>query len=143
MKKLLRHIGESIRKKPVNLILMLVVLCLYFLNNLLLKSHATGWLQYFMICHFNDLICPLFFFGYCNLLLITADKEIKKLPWILLLGLCSGLVWEFLAPVFKPSAVTDLVDLLCYLLGTFLYWCILKLTPERRKTDAQTTENKA
>lgn len=140
MKRTIALIKQSIRQKPVNLVLILVVLGLYFLNNLVLKVHTRGRLQYFMICHFNDLICPLFFFGYCNLLLITADKEIKKLHWIMLAGLCSGLVWEFFAPVLKPSTVTDWMDIVCYLLGTFLYWCILKIIPDRRKADEQVTQ---
>lgn len=141
MKKTIACIKDSIRQKPINLILILVVLALYFLNNGIFKHHTSGWLQYFMICHFNDFICPLFFFGYCNLLLITANKEIKKLHWILLMGLCSGLVWEYFAPVIKPSTVSDVMDLVFYLLGTFLYWCILKLTPDRRKENEQDPQN--
>ena len=42
-------------------------------------------------------------------------------------------VWEFFAPVIKPSSVTDVKDLMCYILGTFLYWCIIKLVDYIRK----------
>lgn len=124
MKKLI----ESVRTRPVNLILMVAVLGLYFLNNLVLKEHTTGAVQYFCICFLNDLMCPLFFLGYCNLLLITSGRELKKLPWVMLLCFAASLVWEFFAPVIKPSSTTDLLDLVCYTLGGFLYWCILKLT---------------
>ena len=87
-----------------------------------------------MICYLNDLICPLFFVSYSNLLLITINKEIKKLKWLIIFGFCSGLVWEFVAPIIKPHAVKDIVDIIFYLLGTFLYWCIIKLfTKERCK----------
>lgn len=43
------------------------------------------------------------------------------------MGLCSGLIWELFAPIIKSSSVTDIVDLIAYLFGTFLYWCIIKL----------------
>lgn len=123
----MRKILISIKKKPINLVLICIVLCLYFLNNLYLKENTSGLLQKFLICHFNDFICPLFFVSYSNLLLITVNRELKKLKWIMLFGLCSGLVWEFFAPVIKPSSVTDFLDLFFYSMGTFLYWIIVKI----------------
>jgi len=129
MKKILL----SIREKPINLILIIIVSILYVFNNVYLKKHTMGIIQKFFICHFNDFICPLLFISYSNLLLITVDKELKKLRWILLFGLCSGLIWEFFAPVIKPSSITDVVDLVFYIMGTFLYWCIISLTTIIRK----------
>lgn len=131
----MKKIGESIYKKPINLVLIVIVLSLYFLNNLCLKSHTSGIVQYFMICHFNDFICPLFFLSYSNLLLISVGKEIKKFHWVMLFGFCSGLIWEFFAPVIKPSTTTDLVDILFYVLGTALYWLIATAFPLRRAID--------
>ena len=129
MKKILL----SIKLKPVNLILIISVLILYLSNNVYLKNHTNGSMQKFFVCYFNDLICPLLFFSYSNILLICVSKELKKLKWIMLMGLCTGLVWEFFAPVIKPSSVTDVIDLICYLLGTFLYWYIMKLVDYIRK----------
>lgn len=131
----MNKILTSIKAKPVNLILIILVPCLYLLNNLYLKNHTGGVLQYFMICHFNDLICPLFFIAYSNLLLLTVGRELRKLHWVLLFGICAGLIWEFFAPVIKPSATTDWIDLVFYTLGTALYWCILKAFPGRRSAD--------
>ena len=128
----MQKIIGSIKKKPINLVLMIIVLFLYFLNNTYLKVHTVGFVQKFLICHFNDLICPLFFVAYSNLLLISVNRELKKLKWIMIFGFCSGLIWEFVAPLIKPSSVTDILDLLFYTLGTFLYWCIYKLFPDRR-----------
>lgn len=129
MKKILL----SIKLKPVNFMLIISVLILYLSNNLYLKNHTNDSMQNFFVCYFNDLICPLLFFSYSNILLICVNKELKKLKWIMLMGLCSGLVWEFFAPVIKPSSVTDVKDLMCYILGTFLYWCIIKLVDYIRK----------
>lgn len=83
----MKKIILSIRREPINLILILTVLLLYMFNNLFLKTHTHGLIQMFFICHFNDLICPLFFIGYSNLLLGCLNKKIKKLSRIMLLGL--------------------------------------------------------
>lgn len=123
MKKIL----ISVKSNPINLILMVIVFILYFFNNIILKKYTNGLIQYFFICYFNDLICPLLFFSYSNILLISVNKELKSLKWIMLMGLCSGLIWELFAPIIKSSSVTDIVDLIAYLFGTFLYWCIIKL----------------
>ena len=128
----MKKIIASIKARPVNLILMVLVSCLYVLNNTFFKTHTRGAVQYFMICHFNYLICPLFFLAYSNLLLLTVNKELKRFVWIILFGLCSGLIWEFFAPVIKPTAITDLLDLCFYVLGTILYWVILRIFPGRR-----------
>lgn len=117
----------SVKLKPINLILIIGVLILYFLNNFVFKKYTSGLIQHFFICYFNDLICPLLFFSYSNILLISINMELKKLKWIMLMGLCSGLIWELFAPLIKSSSVTDIVDLIAYLFGTFLYWCIIKI----------------
>ena len=129
----MKKIFQSIKQKPINLVLMILVLFFYFLNNIFLKVYTYGIVQKFLISHFNDFMCPLFFIAYSNLLLISVNREMKKLKWIMIFGFCSGLIWEFIAPLIKPSSVTDILDLLFYTLGTFLYWCIIKLFPDRRK----------
>ena len=131
----MKKIIKSILKKPINLLLIIIVSCLYFLNNAYFKAHTSGIVQYFMICHFNDFICPLFFLSYSNLLLISVEKEIKKFRWLILFGFCSGLIWEFLAPVFKPTATTDVMDLVFYTLGTTLYYFFSKKFTCRRDID--------
>ena len=52
----------------------------------------------------------------------------KKLGVIMLLGVFAALVWEFIIPLFKPSSVTDPNDLICYLIGTMVYYLIRKIT---------------
>ena len=123
MKKILL----SIKKKPINVILMLLTIALYILNNIFFKKNTTGNLNVFMVGYFNDLICPFFFVSYCNILLLSIGKEIRKLRWLLLFSFCAGLVWEFVAPMLKETSVTDILDLMCYLLGTFFYWLVLMI----------------
>ena len=118
--------GESIRKRPGNLMLLILVVFAYWINNLFLKEHSGGRLRVFFIGYFNDLICPLFFFSYANMLLITVGKEIARLWVICLVSLCTSCVWEFVAPLMKPSSTTDPLDIFCYITGGVVYWAILR-----------------
>lgn len=127
MKKIILSIISSVKKKPINIILMILTSIMYLLNNVIFKKITTGDLNLFMVGYFNDLICPLFFLSYCNILLLSIGKEIKKLYWLLLFSFCVGLVWEFVAPLLKKTSITDVLDLICYLIGAFLYWLILKI----------------
>lgn len=131
-KSLVKKLLSVIKAKPVNLVLIITVLCLYFLNNMYFKSHTYGWIQEFMICHFNDFICPLFFISYSNILLLSVDQEISKFKWLMLFGFCAGLIWEFFAPLIKPTSTTDMLDLIFYMLGTALYWCFINIFSGRK-----------
>ena len=122
----MKKIIESIRKRPVNLILLVAVIIAYLFNNLHLKSHTGGAIRLFFVCYFNDLICPLFFFSYANILLITVNKEITRLWVICLISFCTSCVWEFVAPLMKPSSTTDFLDIVCYVTGGIVYWAILR-----------------
>lgn len=121
----MKNIWLSIKKNPQNSQLILIVACLYVLNNNYFKSNTDGILQYFMICYFNDLIAPILLLSYANILLISINYELKQVKWIILLGIGAGLFWEFSAPLFKTSSTTDINDLYMYTLGSFLYWCIV------------------
>ena len=111
---------------PINIILIITVLALYFLNNTYFKHATSGIVQHMFICHFNDLICPSFLMSYANLLLLTVGKRVVSLKGILFIIIPAGLIWEFFAPFIKPSTTTDLYDLLCYVIGGVLYYFIVK-----------------
>ncbi len=134
----MNQIRDSLRKRPINLILIVIVLCAYFANRFCIKPAVAGFdktsaVRYFFICYFNDLICPLFFFSYANILLISVHREMTRLPLILLISFCTSLVWEFVAPLFKPSATNDPFDMVCYIAGGFVYWLILRLSIKRQE----------
>ena len=62
-----------------------------------------------------------------NILLITADFELKSFTPVFAVGLLTGLFWEYVAPLLNPKSVSDPVDLMCYLAGTVLYYSIYKM----------------
>ena len=121
------NIIYSIKKRPINIWLIIIVVCLYGLNNHYLKSITTGDIQYFMICYFNDLICPILLLSYTNILLISIDQEMKRAQTILLFGFCAGIAWELISPLIKSSTTTDLMDIFIYTGGSLFYWCMYTL----------------
>lgn len=124
-------ITQSIKKRPINIVLIIAVVIAYFINNNFLKIYTHGNMKLFFICYFNDLICPLLFFSYANILLITINKEITHIWVICLVSLCTSCIWEFVAPLLKPSSTTDPLDIVCYMIGGIVYWAILRHIKKR------------
>lgn len=108
-------------KHIVNMSICLIV---FTLNNVWLKDITTGTLNMLCRCYLNDLVCPLFFLGYCQVIFIWIKNEIKSYSILLLIGMMAGVIWEYFAPVINPKSVTDPLDLLCYFLGINIYYAI-------------------
>ncbi len=119
-------------KKPVNFILIFLIIGLFQLNNHFLKAHTQGLLHEFLKCHLNDFMCPFWILGYSNFLLAFQKKEIRKLWAVLLFCLVTGVVWEYVAPFLKPTSVSDWRDLLCYIAGGLAYWCLIRVLEKAR-----------
>ena len=109
------------KRTIVDVALVFFTALFYLLNNLVFKKTTTGILRLFFICYFNDLICPLLFVAYVNLLLNPLKKRLSKIWQIIVLCFLCGLVWEFVAPLLKKGSVTDIFDLFCYCIGGILY----------------------
>ena len=116
----------SIKKRPLNIVLICVVAVLYVVNNLCFKILLPYNMRWFFICYFNDLICPLLFLAYCNILLLSVNKEMTNLKTLFFVGLAVGVVWEFGAPILKTTSTTDMMDIVCYVGGSIIYWFLLK-----------------
>ena len=121
------HLKAIIKKNQIDLFLFLITASLYFLNNFVFKEKSNGIAHYFFVCYFNDLICPLGFLAYVNILLFFINKKIEKLYGILIFCFICGTVWEFVAPLLKESSVTDFYDILCYCIGGLMYWTIKRI----------------
>lgn len=128
-------IGQALRSRKLNLWCMLAVAVLYSLNKLVLIPHATGAVGYFCRCYLNDLVCPLFFLGYCQIFLIWIGRELVYYRHCLLWGMTGGLVWEYIAPLLNARAVSDPLDLLCYFAGTTVYFILLRRELRQRPAD--------
>ncbi len=102
----------------------MVAILIYCLNQMILKKHFDGIVGYFCKCYLNDLICPMFFLSYAQIMLIWAKHEIKTYIGLLILGMSAGVIWEYFAPIINPRAVTDGYDLICYFCGIQIYYFI-------------------
>ena len=119
-----------------NLILILLCGGLYLFNRVCLVSIIPGILGRFLVCYFNDLLAGIVLPAVTALLLLAAHRSpLRKWSHIALLLLSAGLVWECLAPLWKPGAVFDWWDFIAYQLGGLLYFLIYSCTCRRKNTD--------
>lgn len=117
---------KAIFKRKINLVGMTTAICVYIINKACLIPYTQGQLNYFCRCYLNDLVCPLFFLGYCQILLIWIDHEIKSWWKCMLLIMVAGYIWEYGAPFINAKAVSDAWDLVCYFLGGTVYCLLMK-----------------
>lgn len=116
---------KSIKKRPINIFLIAIVVILYLINNLFIKKHSSGLANLFFSGYFNDLLCPIAFLSYINILLLTRNIEITKPKTVILICLVSSIIWELLTPLIKKNSVGDPIDVLCYVLGGLVYCYII------------------
>ena len=110
-----------------NVVMVCIVALLYFFNNTFFKHLSPLQpLSYFLNCYFYDLICPFGYLAGLNLIAFFTLKEFRIVDFwrIQLWTLVAGLIWEYVAPLLKPTSVTDLLDLLCYQAGAVGYYFI-------------------
>ena len=116
---------KSLKEVSINGYVIVVTAVLYCANRFYFKAHTSGWLNYLLRCHFNDFLCGALFTAYSNVFLNTRKVMLSKLPHILAFCFCAGLVWEFVAPYIRRYSTPDWIDILCYVLGGFVYWLLL------------------
>ncbi len=103
------------------------------LNRFLLAPHAAGPLGAFLRGHLSDLLAGTMILAISAVLMELGQLPRLSLPvgLVILGGAC--VVWEVLAPLWKPSAVFDWWDMVCYLAGGGGYglfrWLIRKSRP--------------
>lgn len=107
----------------------ILALCggLYWLNRLVLREVTSGGLQWFLTCYFNDILVGPVLLALTSLLLLAARCSPLRRWWpmaLILLG--AGVVWECLAPLWKPGAVFDWWDFAAYQAGGLLYWAVTR-----------------
>ena len=129
---------KSVFNKPTfistrksNLLCVAIALLVYTINKLWLCDFATGIFEIVCRSYLNDLVCPLFFLGFANILFLWAGIELKTYFSCVLFVMVCGLIWEYFAPIINAKAVSDPLDLLCYFIGVNIYWAILMLDIRR------------
>lgn len=114
-------------KVKQNLFYMIIAVAIYALNKSMIIPNTSGTVGYFCRCYLNDLVCPLFFLSASKIILMWAGYEIHTYKVYVILCLVAGIIWECFIPLIKPGAVKDVWDLVCYFVGTTIYYFISKM----------------
>jgi len=107
-----------------NISIFITCVILHFMNVLVFLKINNSSLHYFFSCYFDDLLAPILLLSYVNLLLSIYNKKLYTLRYLILFILLVSIVWEYLVVYIKPNSVSDPFDILCYVLGTIIYWII-------------------
>ena len=83
-------------------------------------------IRWFMSSYFNDIIGSMTFMSYCNIVFSFRKTMVSKLWQIELLMFSCGIFWEFITPLYRIDTVTDVWDILAYIIGGVLYWIIIR-----------------
>ncbi len=102
-------------------------LAVYIFNQLVLKKAGIPVIGFFLKCYLNDLACPLFYLGVCQILLIWAGREITSFIKLLILCMSAGVLWECAGPLVRGNLIADPWDLFCYFAGTCIYYLIMRI----------------
>ena len=117
-------------RRRLDLALCLGVGLFYLLNVCVLRGSVGGAPGWFLACYANDVVAGLAICAWLDLLLSLgrlppAGSWRVTVPFLLL----CALVWEVLAPLWKPEAVGDPWDLLAYQAGGLLWLALCRRLP--------------
>lgn len=108
----------------------------YLLNRLWLRRVTAGWLREFFVCWANDVFAGVFMVAWLNLLLGFGKLgRVRSWRQTVPFLLACALLWELVAPAFKPEAVLDLWDFAAYQTGGLIYLAAEYLREKRTRRD--------
>lgn len=117
---------DRIMSRKKNLFIIGITLVLYGLNQSIKTDIPIEPIKWFMTCYFNDIIGGITFIAYCNMVFGLYSRKVLELWQIELLMFFSGIFWEYITPMFRANTISDVWDILAYMLGGFIYWLITR-----------------
>ena len=99
-----------------NLIILIVGLSLYLLNNHFL--HEINW---FFMFYFNDFLAIVVLLSFLNL---VYPYKLTNVWLIIIVTLLASFVWEYVALFIKAGSIFDFIDVICYF-GSMLIYIVL------------------
>ena len=103
--------------RAYNIIIFVIALSLYLLNNHFL--HEVNW---FFMFYFNDFLAIVVLLSFLN---IVYPYKLTNLWLIVLVTILASFVWEYVALFIKPGSIFDFVDIICYFGSMVIYLVIL------------------
>ena len=104
------------RFRIYNLIILIVGLSLYLLNNHFL--HEINW---FFMFYFNDFLAIVVLLSFLNLF---YPYMLTNVWLIIIVTILASFVWEYVALYIKAGAIFDIIDVICYF-GSMVIYIIL------------------
>lgn len=133
------------KSTKINLNIFIICLVIYFVNRLTNDTYYIPYLSYVLRYHFNDYLAGIVFLAYLNIILgISKYKQIRVLKWIpvIFTGIIIGTFWEYITPIYKSDSTSDVIDVICYILGAISYKVIYSLIMLSYKKRGTYNENK-
>lgn len=115
-----------------NIILILITLVIYAINQNVKMGIANDAIRWFMTCYFNDMIGGITFTAYCCIFVELYKGSIIKLHQIEVILFLSGVFWEYITPLYR-NTISDPWDIAAYMFGGLLYWVIIKIWTKNKK----------
>lgn len=109
-----------------NLIIIGITIALYIINQIIKSKIPIENIRWFMSCYFNDTIGGITFIAYCNIVFSFYNRKMIKLWQIELILFFAGLFWEYVTPIFRNNTVSDMWDVIAYMIGGLLYFMLIK-----------------
>lgn len=107
-----------------NIVLFMI---LYLLNKSVFEKIFTGFIFIFCNSYFSDIIAPIVYLSVIEIIIyFCCNYKLKNYIYILTIGIIAGFVWEYIGPIINPSSTKDVNDLICYIIGTNIFFGLLK-----------------
>ena len=103
--------------RAYNLIILVLALFLYLLNNNFL--HEINW---FFMFYFNDFLAIVVLLSFLN---IVYPFKLTNIWLIIIVTALASFVWEYVALFIKKGAIFDPMDIICYFGSMVIYLIIL------------------
>ena len=104
------------RFRTYNLLILLVALSLYLLNN-----HFFHEINWFFMFYFNDFLAIAVLLSFLN---IIYPFKLTNVWIIIIVTILASFVWEYFALFIKAGSIFDYVDVICYF-GSMLIYLVL------------------
>ena len=120
-----------------NIYIILVSLIVYIINRIFKAHIDIPVIEYLCKCHLNDYIGGIVFPAYVNILLYSAKyKPVKNYISVAMMMFLCGIVWEYIFPYLFSYSVSDIFDVLAYVLGGITYciiWSVIEKKDYKKK----------
>ncbi|MCQ2961169.1 MAG: hypothetical protein MJ235_02335 [archaeon] len=103
--------------RAYNLIILVLALSLYLLNN-----HFMHEINWFFMFYFNDFLAIVVLLSFLN---IVYPFKLTNIWLIIIVTALASFVWEYVALFIKKGAIFDSMDIICYFGSMVIYLIIL------------------